>query len=134
MTLHNIEEQDLPRAIKKNYKEYMKSKNKKSTSDLQPESARAGTCKTLSTGRKQIHHKIETDISHVPVSGGDMVTLRNKDKKVNIKKGLEDSLLDSLSSKSKSITRNKDKHQTSKADLSHSNGNDSLQALDELMP
>ena len=133
MTLHNIEEADLPPKIRKSFNKYMKSKNKQSTEDeFKLDSAKSGS-KALSTGRKPIRHKIDTEINHVAV-GGDMITLRNKDKKVNIKKGLEDSLLDSLSSKSKSNTRNKDKNVSSKADLSLSNGGDSLQALDDIMP
>jgi len=64
--------------------------------------------KSLSTGRNK-KHKIDTNLSHVPVAGGDMITVRNKAKKVNIKKGLENSLLDSLSNKSKSNTRNAEK-------------------------
>lgn len=133
MTLHNIEEADLPPKIRKSFDKYMKSKNKQSAKDFSLDSAKSGS-KALSTGRKPIRHKIDTEINHVAVIGGDMITLRNKDKKVNIKKGLEDSLLDSLSSKSKSNTRNKDKNISSKADLSLSNGGDSLKLLDDIMP
>ena len=130
MTLHNIEIHELPKNIRKNFEKFMKNKNKKASKD--PTSPKSGS-KTLSTSRKPVKHKINTEISHVPVVGGDMITLRNKDKKVNIKKGLENSLLDSLSSKSKSNTRNKDKSKSSKAEISLSNGGDSLKALDELM-
>jgi dual specificity tyrosine-phosphorylation-regulated kinase 2/3/4 len=133
MTLHNIDVADLPTKIRKNFEKYMRSKDKNSAKDLTLDSAKSGK-KALSTGRKPVKHKIDTDIFHVAEADRDMVTLRNKDKKVNIKKGLEDSLLDSLSSKSKSNTRNKEKHLSSKADFSLSNGGDSLQALDDIMP
>lgn len=64
--------------------------------------------KSLSTGRSK-KHKIDTNLSHVAVTGGDMITVRNKNKKVDIKKGLEDSLIDSMSNKSKSNTRNNER-------------------------
>lgn len=115
-----------------NFEKFLKSKNKKSSKDLHPTSPKSGS-KTLSTSRKLVKHKINTEINHVPVVGGDMITLRNKDKKVNITKGLENCLLGTSSNKSKSNTRNKDKSTSSKQDLTLSNGGDSLKALDDLM-
>ena len=38
-----------------------------------------------------------------------MITVRNKNKKIDIKKGLEDSLIDSMSNKSKSNTGNNER-------------------------
>lgn len=132
MRLHDIEEDDLPYKIRLNLEKYKKSLNKKSVHHLDTETTKPGK-KSLSTGRKPIKHKIDTNISHVSVVGGDMITVRNKDKKVDIKKGLEDSLVDSLSSKSKSNTRNKSKESSSKNNMSCSNG-DSMKALDDIMP
>lgn len=87
--------------------------------------------KPLSTGRKPAKQKIVTEINHVAVAG-DMITLRNKDKKVNIKKGIEESLIDSINIKANN-TRNKEQPTTSKNDLSVSNGGDSMKQLDDLM-
>jgi len=131
MTLHNIEVEELPPKIKVKFDEFMKSK-KRSERKLNSKNSKSGI-KNLSTGRKPVKRKIDTEINHVPVIGGDMITMRNKDKKVNINKGLENSILDSLSSKSKSNTRNKSKNKRSKADLSLSSAGDSLKALDDLM-
>ena len=60
-----------------------------------------------------------------------MITLRNKDKKVNIRKGIEDSLLENIISNNN--TRNKEELKGSKNDLSVSNGGDSMKKLDDLM-
>lgn len=134
MRLHDIHEDDLPYKIRMNLEKYRKSLNKNSIHRVDEESTRTGN-QSASTGRKQIKRKIDTNINHVAVIGGDMVTVRNKDKKVNIKKGMEESLLDSISNKSKSNTRNKEKKDTSSSrkDLTISNGGDSLKALDDLM-
>ena len=129
MGLHNIQEDDLPYKIRMNLEKYKKSLNNNSNNNTEEE--KSGN-KSISTSRKPVKHKIDTDINHVAVTGGDMITLRNKDKKVNIKKGLENSILDNLSNKSKSNTRNKEKENNSKKDLGCSNG-DSLKALDDLM-
>jgi len=131
MRLHEIEEDELPFKIRFNLEKYKKTLSKNSVHNINTDTT--GTdAKSASTGRKPMKHKIDTNLSHVAVTGGDMVTLRNKDKKVNIKKGLEESVLDSLSSKSKSITRNKKKENSARVDLSTSNG-DSMKALDDLM-
>ena len=87
--------------------------------------------KPLSTGRKPTKQKIITQINHVAVAG-DMITLRNKDKKVNIKKGIEESLIENLNLKT-NHTRNKELPTNSKNDLSVSNGGDSMKQLDDLM-
>lgn len=117
MRLHNIEEDDLPYKIRMSLEKYKKTLNKNSVHNMETETTKSGN-KSLSTGRKPVKRNIDTNISHVPVIGGDMITLRNKDKKVNIKRGLEESLLDSISSKSKSNTRNKDKENTARNDIS----------------
>jgi len=62
----------------------MKSKNRKSSKNLNTTSPKSGS-KTLSTGRKPVKHNINTEINHISIVGGDLITLRNKDKKVNIK-------------------------------------------------
>jgi serine/threonine protein kinase len=161
MRLHDIQEDDLPYKIKMSLEKYKKSikknheaeterqkslrtnhenddnmssqgsltnkKRKSRTEERQPKSKNK---MSLSTGRSK-KHKIDTELSHVSVMGGDVSTVRNKTKQVNIKKGMENSLLDSLSSKSKSNTRNNERLKK-KQDLSKSNG-DSMKALDELM-
>ena len=96
MRLYDIQDDDLPYKIRMNLEKYKKSLNKNSMHNI--ENSRTGN-KSLSTGRKPIKQRIDTEINHITVIGGDMITLRNKDKKVNIKKGMEDSIIESISSK-----------------------------------
>lgn len=106
--------------------------SQKKRSRTQERDSRKNSKKSLSTGRSKNKHNINTNLTHISVTGGDMVTVRNnKAKHVNIKKGLENSLTESLSNKSKSNTRNNEKAKKG-TDIDRSN-EDSMKALDELM-
>lgn len=130
MRLHDIQDDDLPYKIRMSLEKYKKTLNKNSVHNIENNRA---VNKSLSTGRKAIKQNIDNQISHVAVTGGDMITFRNKNKQVKNKNLKDDSLIEDISSQSKSNTRNKDKQTSSKNNLSTSNGGDSIKALDDLI-